>query len=118
MPKRHRLLIALLVTSLVAMMATMAFAKHRGRAGTPQCPVDCGIQLDHGPWVSATDRVITAVCLSAGKERFSFTQDGTDGCYTVTGLGTANVTVTDGGKHGHCKDISSVVFYYECLFPA
>jgi len=129
MPQRHRVLTALLVTPLIALVVTAvlhrpADARDRHRADPP-CPTDCGVRLDRGPWVYAGDRPVTAICVKAGRERFSLNQNGTTGCFTVSGLGTANVTVTteserdeqgqhEREEHRHCRRISSVVFYFDC----
>lgn len=115
MTKRQRVVLMVLVMPLIALLATAALHRsaeascHRG--GAPQCPTDCGVKLEHAPWVHSGDRVVIAICFMAGRERFSFTQDGTDGCYTVTGLGTTSVTVTEneGGErreHGDRGDRS------------
>src|SRR5467141_2052108 len=74
MPQRHRVLTALLVTPLIALVVTAvlhrpADARDRHRADPP-CPTDCGVKLDRGPWVYAGDRPVTAICVKAGRERF------------------------------------------------
>ena len=115
MPNRQRMGLALLVLSLIALATGTAFARSpHGRGGTQQCPLDCGVKLEHGPWVYSGEKVIVAVCIKAGQEHISFVGDGTDHCYTVTGLGTMDVTVTGGGTGRYCKDISNVVFYFDC----
>jgi hypothetical protein len=70
---------------------------------------------------------VIAVCIKAGTKTFAFNQDGTDGCYTVTGLGTTRVSVTQAGRvhdddddddsSRYCADISNVVFYFDCGGP-
>src|SRR5437879_6878936 len=92
MPQRQRVVLALLVTPLIALIAVAALHRpaeaKRARGATLQCPTDCGVMLDHAPWVCVGDRPMIAVCIRAGQVRLSFTQDGTNGCITVTGLGT------------------------------
>jgi hypothetical protein len=76
------------------------------------CPTG-GIKDDSGPtWeaTTATDIIILDAVIKAGNETTAFTSDGTDGCYTVTGLGTCHATVTGGGTGPDCKQISHVVF--------
>ncbi len=78
------------------------------------CPTDCGVKLEHGPWVYSGVQPVIGVCIQAGREHFGFTQDGSNECYTVTGLGTPNVSVTRKSGSRCCKDICSVVFYFDC----
>ena len=71
-----------------------------------------GIKDNAAPWegTAAEGAVILDAVIKAGNETTTFSADGTDGCYTVTGLGTCNVTVTGGGTGSDCKEISHVVF--------
>jgi hypothetical protein len=55
-------------------------------------------------------QVITQVAVKAGTQCFIFDSDGTQGCYTVTGLGTATVEVTREGSGPTCKEISHIEF--------
>jgi len=76
------------------------------------CPSG-GIKDEIGPtWegTAGTGLVILDAVIKAGTETTTFTSDGSDGCYTVTGLGTCHATVTGGGTSRTCKDISHVVF--------
>jgi len=76
------------------------------------CPSG-GIKDDKGPtWeaTTATGIIILDAVVKAGNETTRFTSDGTNGCYTVTGLGTCHAEVTGGGTGRDCKDISGVVF--------
>jgi hypothetical protein len=113
MSKRMSWSNALLLTPLAVLV--IAGSLHRpASAHTERCPEECGIKLEHGPWAYSGDRVIVAVCIKAGTKTFPFYGDGTDGCYTVKGLGSSNVTISGGGTSSSCKDISHVYFYYEC----
>lgn len=57
---------------------------------------------------------ITQVCLKAGTPHFIFTSNTSDGCYTVTGIGTESVTVTRTGTPSpECQEISHIDVYYE-----
>ena len=101
---------ALLAATVVLSSQHTASAKPT----SPQYPSDCGIKIEKAPWAYSGDQVIIAVCIKAGTGNFAFNADGTDGCYTVSGLGTNNVTVSGGGTGRDCKDISNVVFYTDC----
>jgi len=82
-----------------------------------------GATLDAG-----AGSVVSAVCVKAGSNNtggpYYFALVGGDvtqvspingtvpaGCYTITGLGTRESTVTGGGTSQDCKTISHVVFY-------
>lgn len=79
-------------------------------AVTEQCP-DGGTKFESGPWEFDCDGTVTSVCIKAGTETFVFNSDGSDGCYTVDGIGTDHVEVSGGGTGRDCKEISHVVFY-------
>lgn len=120
MHQRHRARFApLLALVAVAALYRPADAKRAKATLVGVCPpTDCGVMLTQGPWICNTVQPVTGVCIQAGKRRIGFNQDGTDGCYTVTGLGTNRVSVTDGGRRGNCKDITAVTFYWDCsVFP-
>ena len=104
---------SLLVVPLAALLIGLALSQPVA-ARTQRCPTECGIKVEQGPWCYSGDKVIVALCIKAGTQTFPFYGDGTNGCYTVTGLGTKNVTVTGGGTSRTCKDISHVVFYWDC----
>jgi len=76
------------------------------------CPSG-GIKDDSGPtWeaTTATGLVILDAVVKAGTSTTTFTSDGTNGCYTVSGIGTCHAEVTGGGTSNTCKEISHVVF--------
>jgi hypothetical protein len=55
--------------------------------------------------------VVTAVSIKAGRDCLGpFTEDFNDGCYAVSGLGTATVTIERIGSGPTCKEISHVEF--------
>src|SRR5436309_425849 len=66
---------------------------------TPEgvCPSG-GIKDEHSPWEATTGEgvVILDAVIKAGNATTTITSDGSDGCYTVTGLGTCHATVTGG----------------------
>lgn len=55
-------------------------------------------------------QVITQVAIKAGTPCFIFNADGTQGCYTVSGIGTSTVTVTRSGSGPTCKEISHIEY--------
>jgi hypothetical protein len=55
-------------------------------------------------------QVITTVAIKAGTPCVVFTADGSNGCYTVEGIGTPSVTVTRIGSGPTCKEISHIEF--------
>lgn len=81
---------------------------------------DCGtgyiFKDETDPYTYTSDQIITKVIVKAGSQNqgeacFTFTADGDNGCYQVTGIGTTTVTVTKIGSGPECKDISHVEFY-------
>src|SRR5438093_3655417 len=114
MYRRRRLVIPLLVAPLLALVAAASLNQPAAakKGGAPQCPLESGVKIERGPWVysgSSDSKPVCAVCIKAGTERIGINENGSHGCYTVTGLGTINVTVTGGGTSRDCKDISNVV---------
>lgn len=61
-------------------------------------------------WVKA---IIKAGSQNQGDACFEFVVDGDDGCYSVTGLGTATASATKIGSGKDCKDISHVEWFAE-----
>ena len=115
MHKHRRVVISLLVAPIITIIATGCLNQPvapTANARAHQCPTDGGVKLEHAPWVYSGSQTVVGVCIKAGTENFGFNHDGSDGCYTVTGLGTTNVSVTGGGTSRYCKDISNVVFYF------
>lgn len=114
MRMRHRGLVALLLLPLISMGVATALGRPDHPNSNPQqCPLDGGVKVERAPWTICGSRTVCAVCIKAGQNQIRLTVDHpTDGCYTVTGLGTGNVTVTGGGTSRDCKDISNVVFYF------
>jgi hypothetical protein len=116
MSRRSTLLVLALLT--LPALALVAYAAprhhHRPRPPVEQCPTDCGVKLEHGPWQFSGAEPVTGVCIKAGRELLSFTTDGSNGCYTVTGIGTTHVVVRREHGDRECKDISNVVFYHDC----
>ncbi len=69
------------------------------------------------PYTYTSTNTITSVVVKAGSANqedgacTTFTTDGTDGCYSVTGIGTNTATVTKVGSGRDCKDISHAEFF-------
>ncbi|QQG44476.1 MAG: hypothetical protein HYW86_00990 [Candidatus Roizmanbacteria bacterium] len=61
-------------------------------------------------------QTITKVCIKASTEHFIFTTNTSDGCYTVTGIGTGSVTATrTGSANPSCQAISHIDVYYSAV---
>lgn len=61
---------------------------------------------------------IYSVCVKASVEHYTFISDGSNGCYTVSGIGTGSVTVTrTGSQDSSCQEISHVDVYYGSSLP-
>lgn len=107
----------IIAASAFALLLTgVMFTPNTARAvGTEKCPTEGGVKLEGGPYNYCTSdgSLIVSVCVKAGNRTFSFQKDGTDGCYSVKGLGTSCAYVEGGGTGRDCKDISGVVFYVE-----
>jgi hypothetical protein len=115
MTRRIALAVALLTLPALALVANAAPRRHhRPRPPVENCPTECGVRLTHGPWRYRGEEAVTDVCIKAGRRLYAFTSDGTNGCYTVVGLGTTHVTVRERREHRECNDISSVTFYHDC----
>lgn len=57
---------------------------------------------------------ITQVCVKASTDHFKFTSNTSDGCYTVSGIGTGSTTVErTGTPSSECQEISHIDVYYE-----
>jgi hypothetical protein len=73
---------------------------------------------ENSPFSYSGSETITRVIVKAGSAQSTdgnqctiFTTNSDNGCYSVTGLGTSNVSVTKTGSGKDCKDISHVEFY-------
>ena len=78
--------------------------------GGGNCLGGGALKDESGPFTltAAAGSVIDQVSVKAGPNCLLFIEDGTDGCYTVSGIGTATVTVTGGGTGPNCKAISHI----------
>lgn len=115
MTRRFALALALLTLPAVVLVANAGPRRHHHpRPPVEQCPTECGVRLDHGPWRIAGNEIVTGVCIKAGRNLVSFTADGANGCFSVSGIGTTRVIVRrERGEH-ECGDITSVTFYHDC----
>lgn len=104
--------------ALALVVGTQVIQGPEAQAGKPENPcTNGGIKDESAPWEATTTEGLTIISavVKAGTESFPFTSDGSDGCYSVTGLGTCNVVVTGGGTGRDCKSISHVDF---CTGPS
>ena len=119
------LCIAIVLVSTVALgnkvsLVTQSFAD--GNGSPTECLTAVDVQNDNPVLnsVSYTDPegyAVTGVCIKSGNNMFGgtmhsgvLTQNGDyeNGCYTVSGIGTATVTVTHNGSGRNCQDISHI----------
>lgn len=104
----------------VALVLVLALAWAPPAIGQTNC--DGSYKNDSGGGASFTapdGSIIYKVVIKAGSEQsgggdFTFTSDGDDGCYHVSGIGTQSANAGGGGSGPDCKDISHVTFYYKC----
>lgn len=90
--------------------------------GTGNCSEGSVFKDEQSPWEYTGDQIITRVIIKAGSQIqgeacFVFTQDGSNGCYAVTGIGTNHVVVTEVEGGTDCKEISHVEFYADEITP-
>jgi hypothetical protein len=97
-----------------ALSSSPALAQPPGDGGKGNCLGGGATKIenpnDTTTIVAPDGQVITQVAVKAGTECFIFNADGTQGCYTVEGLGSATVTVTRSGSGSDCKEISHIEF--------
>ncbi len=113
----RRLALGILVPLVLGLgMPTLALAGGKGTCGDAHAA-----KAEAAPYAftTGTNQVVSRVIIKAGSQVqgqacFTFTADGTDGCYTVTGIGTGTAVATKTGPDSHwCKDISHVEFTAE-----
>ena len=114
MANKKSLVVGAVTLSVLALLMVAAVQRPAHATAQRQCPSACGVKIEQGPWEYSGDSVIVGVCFKAGTKLFGFEQDGTNGCYTVTGLGTKHVVISGGGSSRECQDISNATFYFDC----
>lgn len=82
-------------------------------ATTEQCEAGEEHKDESGPfsYTTGAGKTITKVCVKASIETFYFTVDGSNGCYSISGIGTQTATAIKVGSGKTCHDISHVSFY-------
>lgn len=84
----------------------------RGIPATEQC--DAGgtkDDLDPFTFTAPSGEEVVKVCVKAGLDAFTFTVNGSNGCYRVTGIHDETASVEKVGSGRDCKNISYVTFY-------
>ena len=81
--------------------------------GTQHCPSGWESKDEGSPfsYTAASDQNVGKLCIKAGTQIFEYTTNGSDGCYSRSGLGTGAASATKVGSGPSCKDISYVAFY-------
>lgn len=81
-------------------------AQGEGNCGTGWVAKD-----EAAPYEYNGDQIITSVKIKAGTQCFTYHNNTTDSCYSVTGLGTTHVQAENVTTSSECKQISHVEFY-------
>jgi hypothetical protein len=87
------------------------------RPAMAQPPGECGVgyvfkvENPSVPYIYNSSHIITSLFIKAGNSCYQFTQDGSELCYSVSGLGTNTVIVDRIGSGPDCKEISHIEFY-------
>ncbi len=106
--------------SLIIFLAltTLLFPFRAQSAPPGECSQGFVAKDEHSPFEYSGSEIITHVEIKAGSDQSTggnqcttLSQNGNNGCYTASGLGTTNVTVSKIGSGNTCKDISHVEFY-------
>jgi hypothetical protein len=78
------------------------------------CPHDQCAKLESPPWsYSITEGVFTELVVKSATACFSFTADGTNGCYSVEGIGTQSISAQRIGDGPNCQQISHVLVLWK-----
>jgi hypothetical protein len=82
-----------------------------------QPPGECGVgyvfkkENPPNPYTYTAPVIISHLYIKSGQGCYLFNENGSDGCYEVSGLGTNSVTVERIGSGQDCKQISHIEFY-------
>lgn len=123
--KQRRIQVALNVVFTIIAFLILAFAIRSSRASA-QGLGNCGeftFKDEQFPFgFTLPNGIVKKLVIKAGSQNqgdacFEFIQDGDDGCYSVSGLGTASASATKIGEGPECKDISHVEFTGEDPTP-
>lgn len=87
--------------------------------GSGNCgPSDHKVETSPFKWTAPEGQVITKVVIKSGQGCFTFTSNGTDGCYWVTGIGTQSAKASRvGNPSSDCQEISHVEFSAQSTPP-
>jgi hypothetical protein len=102
-----------IASMLVAMLLSIAPQPAKADDFSP-CGVGFEIKIEEsGPitYTTSPGKVISEVGIKSGTGCFYFTEDGSDGCYQVFGIGTQTVNVQRIGSGSSCQAISHIIIY-------
>lgn len=104
-PRLNAILLAIVVVFFVPLAALAGSCSFGAKDETP--PFE---------YTAPQNCTVCQVVIKAGLNRnVTFTQDGDDGCYAVTGIGTQTaVAIRSGEEKPPCYDISHVDFHADC----
>lgn len=107
------ILIVILLTVLVALTSTDGAS---AQVSCNFCADDHCVKYESPPWIfdvgSQNVSYIRRVEIKAGNACYVFNEDGSDGCYEVSGVGGKVATVRQVSEGPDCLGISHVLFYW------
>ncbi len=102
-----------IASMIVAMFLSIAQQPATAEDGGP-CGTGFEVKLEGGgpfTYTTSADKVISEIIIKSGVACISFTSNGSDGCYSVSGIGTQTVTIQRVGDGSTCQEISHVLIY-------
>ncbi len=67
---------------------------------------------EHSPFgVTASGYTIDQICVKGGQNMITYNSNGSDGCWSVSGIGTQTASAVKVGQGSTCKDISHASFH-------
>ena len=114
--RRHTVIAVLAALSILAGGAVLEPSSAVPGGGTGNCaPAGSTVTKVENPgdeytFTAPEGDTVSAVYLKAGRDCITFTGDFADDCYTVSGIGTNEVTVERTGSGRECKEISHLEF--------
>lgn len=105
----YRIIFVFIIVVLLSFAVVFIVANAQG-AGN--CNSGWTAKDEDAPYKYDGSEIITKVIVKSGLGCFVFLRDGSNGCYTINGLGTTSVTARLAGTEGpSCQAISHVEFY-------
>ena len=61
--------------------------------------------------ITASGYIIDQICVKGGQNKIYYSSNGSDGCWSVSGIGTSTASAVKVGSGSSCKDISHAAFH-------